>query len=91
MRGKRETEGRRSRFGRKKEAAIAALLTQRNVEEAARVAEVGTQTLYRWMKEPEFQAAMSTLLRIMVDLNVPASIRARGGPRLGARKGWRRE
>jgi hypothetical protein len=49
--------GHGSKFGRKKEEAIAALLTQRNVEEAARVAEIGTQTLYRWMKDPEFDAA----------------------------------
>ncbi len=49
--------GRGSKFGRKKEEAIAALLTQRNVEEATRVAEIGTQTLYRWMKDPEFDAA----------------------------------
>jgi transposase-like protein len=46
-----------SKFSRKKEAAIAALLTQRSVEEAARVAGIGTQTLYRWMRNPEFAAA----------------------------------
>src|SRR5258708_3539605 len=46
-----------SKFTRKKEEAIAALLTQRNVEEAARAAGVGTQTLLRWLKVPEFQAA----------------------------------
>ena len=45
-----------SKFTRKKEEAIAALLTQRNVEEAARAAGVGTQTLLRWLKLPEFQA-----------------------------------
>jgi len=45
------------KFGRKKEEAIAALLTQRNVEEAARAAGIGTRTLLRWMKEPEFDAA----------------------------------
>lgn len=49
--------GHGSKFGRKKEEAIVALLTQRNVEEAARVAEIGTQTLYRWMKDPQFDAA----------------------------------
>ena len=49
--------GHGAKFGRKKEEAIAALLTQRNVEEAARVAGIGTQTLYRWMKNPEFNAA----------------------------------
>ena len=45
------------KFGRKKEEAIAALLTQRNVEEAARAAGIGTRTLLRWMKLPEFQVA----------------------------------
>jgi transposase-like protein len=46
-----------SKFTRKREEAIAALLTQRNVEEAARAAGIGTQTLLRWLKVPEFQAA----------------------------------
>jgi hypothetical protein len=49
--------GSRAKLGRKKEAAIAALLTQRNTEEAARVANVGLRTLYRWQKDPEFDAA----------------------------------
>ncbi len=43
-----------SKFTRKKEAAIAALLTQRNVEDAARAVGIGTQTLLRWLKIPEF-------------------------------------
>ena len=45
------------KFGRKKEEAIAALLTQRNIEEAAKVAGIGANTLLRWLKVPEFQAA----------------------------------
>src|SRR5260370_2050917 len=49
--------GHGSKFTRKMEEAIAALLTQRNVEEAARTAGIGTQTLIRWMKVPEFQTA----------------------------------
>jgi len=49
--------GHGAKFGRKKEEAIAALLSQRNVEEAARVAGIGTRTLLRWLKLPEFQAA----------------------------------
>jgi hypothetical protein len=44
-----------SKFTRKKEEAIAALLTQRNIEEAAKSAGIGTQTLIRWLKIPEFQ------------------------------------
>jgi hypothetical protein len=49
--------GHGAKFTRKKEEAIAALLTQRNVEEAARSAGIGTQTLLRWLKVPEFQAS----------------------------------
>ena len=46
-----------SKLGRNKDAAVLALLSQRSVDEAARVAGVGPRTLYRWMKEPEFDAA----------------------------------
>jgi hypothetical protein len=49
--------GHGEKFGRKQEEAIAALLSQRNVEEAARVAGVGARTLIRWLKLPEFQKA----------------------------------
>src|SRR5450756_766707 len=44
-------------LGRKQEEAIAALLTQRNVEEAARAAGIGTRTLLGWLKVPDFQTA----------------------------------
>ena len=44
-------------LGRKQEEAIGALLTQRNVEEAARAAGIGTRTLLRWLQLPEFQKA----------------------------------
>jgi hypothetical protein len=97
--------GHGSKFGRKKEEAIAALLTQRNVEEAARVAGIGTQTLLRWLKVPEFKsaylearrevvsqanarlqqatsAAVSTLLKIMIDAAAPASTRVRAADRI---------
>jgi transposase-like protein len=49
--------GHGTKFGRKKEAAIAALLSQRNIEEAARSIDVVPNTLLRWMKLPEFQEA----------------------------------
>ena len=88
------------KLGRKKEDASAALLTQRNTEEAARVAKVGARTLYRWQKEAEFDAALraarraafsqsvarlqqassaavSTLLKVMVDASTPASTKVR--------------
>ena len=49
--------GHGSKFDRKKEQAIAALLTQRNIEEAAKSIGIGANTLRGWMKEPEFQQA----------------------------------
>jgi hypothetical protein len=49
--------GHGKKFGRKQEEAIAALLTQRNVEEAARAAGIGARALFRWLKLPEFQNA----------------------------------
>jgi len=92
--------GHGAKFGRKKEEAIAALLTQRNIEEAARTVGIGAQTLLRWLKVPEFEtayrearraafgqsiarlqqassAAVSTLLKVMIDPNSPASTRVR--------------
>ena len=48
--------GHGQKLGHKKEAAISALLTQRNVDEAAQAAGVGPTTLWRWLKLPEFQA-----------------------------------
>jgi hypothetical protein len=50
--------GHGSKFGRKMEAAVAALLTHRNTEEAARAVGVATKTLLRWQRIPEFQAAL---------------------------------
>jgi hypothetical protein len=44
-------------LGRKQEKAIAALLTKRNVEEAAQAAGLSTRTLMRWLKIPAFQKA----------------------------------
>ncbi len=92
--------GHGAKFGRKKEEAIVALLTQRNMEEAARAAGIGTNTLLRWLKVPEFQvayrtarrdaysqsiarlqhasgAAVSTILKVMVDPSAPAASRVR--------------
>ena len=49
--------GHGSKLGRKQEEAIAALLTHRNIEEAAGAAGIGARTVLRWLKIPEFQAA----------------------------------
>ena len=92
--------GHGQKFTRKKEEAIAALLSQRSVEDAARVIGVATMTLTRWLRIPEFQAAyraarrevffqsvsrlqqassaaVSTLMKVMVDGNAPAASRVR--------------
>jgi hypothetical protein len=53
----RQMKGHGSKFGRKKEEAIAALLTQRNLEEAARSIGVAPNTLLKWQKLPEFETA----------------------------------
>jgi transposase-like protein len=96
----RQMLGHGAKFGRKKEEAIAALLSQRNVEEAARSIGVAPNTLLRWMKLPDFQtayrearraafgqsiarlqqastAAVSTLLKTMIDPTTPPSTRVR--------------
>ena len=49
--------GHGAKFSRKMEEAIAALLTHRNHEEAARAAGIGTATLLRWEKLAEFRKA----------------------------------
>ena len=92
--------GHGEKFGRKKEEAIVALLSQRNIEEAARAAGIGTRTLLRWLTLPEFQrsyrearraavgqaiarlqqgtsAAATTLLKMLIDPKIPASVRVR--------------
>jgi transposase-like protein len=47
--------GHGAKFEQKMELAIAALLSHRSVEDAARAVGVSTNTLLRWMKEPEFR------------------------------------
>jgi hypothetical protein len=56
--------GHGSKMNRKMEAAIAALLTHRTIEEAAKAANIGTQTLLRWMKLPEFDAEYRKVRRM---------------------------
>ena len=50
-------KGHGSQYERKREPAISALLTQRSIQDAARVIGVGVSTLRRWMQIPEFDAA----------------------------------
>jgi hypothetical protein len=49
--------GHGTKFSHKMEQAVAAMLTQRNIEEAARSVGISAPTLIRWQKLPEFQAA----------------------------------
>ena len=49
--------GHGAKFDHKKEQAIAALLSRRNAEEAARAVGISANTLLRWIKDPEFDAA----------------------------------
>lgn len=44
------------KLGRKKEEAIVALLSQRSIEDAARACNTPVRTLFRWLKEPVFDA-----------------------------------
>ncbi len=63
---------RSSTLGRKQEDAIAALLTQRNIEEAARAF---GQAIARLQQGTS--AAATTLLKLLIEPNTPASVRAR--------------
>ncbi len=92
--------GHGAKFDHKKEQAIAALLSHRNVEEAARAVGISANTLQRWTKDPEFEAAyrearrtascqsiarlqdasgaaVTTVLKIMLDSKVSAGTRLR--------------
>jgi hypothetical protein len=62
------TTGHGSKFARKKEQVIAALLSHRNAEEAAHTAGISVSTLKRWMQLPEFKAAYLQARREVVSL-----------------------
>ena len=49
--------GHGAKFTRKKEEAVAALLSQRSVEDAARAIGVNANTLLRWLEIPDFREA----------------------------------
>jgi transposase-like protein len=93
-------KGHGAKYERKKEEAIVALLTQKNIEEAARSIGIGSATLLRWLKDPDFDtayrearraafrqsvarlqqasgAAVTTLLKLMIDPTTPPSTKAR--------------
>jgi transposase-like protein len=51
-----QVKGHGQKFGRKKDEAIAALLSRRSVEDAARAVGLDPNTLLRWLQMPEFRA-----------------------------------
>jgi hypothetical protein len=70
--------GHGSKFGRKKEEAIAALLSQKSIEDAARVAKIGVNTLLRWLQLPEFKAEFHKARREAVHRSVARLQQATG-------------
>ena len=46
-----------SKLKPKQGEAIVALMSHQSVDDAARAIKIGPRTLYRWLKEPEFDAA----------------------------------
>ncbi len=55
--------GSRQKLSLKQEEAIIALLTNRSTEEAARAINLGIRTLYRWPKDPDFNAGFRAARR----------------------------
>ena len=74
-------KGHGSKFSRKKEEAIAALVSCRTVEEAARAIGIGPNTLSRWLTMPDFKgeyqkaraAAVSQVFARMQQASQPAA------------------
>ena len=58
-------KGHGTKFTRKMEAAVTGLLTQKNLEEAARYADISVATLLRWQKLPEFKKPYRAAQRIV--------------------------
>ena len=64
----------------KKETAILALLQQSTVERAAAQIGISRATLFRWLKEPEFQERLMEMRRQATEmalLNLAEPLRAR--------------
>ena len=74
--------GHGEKFGRKKEEAIAALLSHRNIEDAARAIGIGYKTLLRWLTLPEFREAYRKARREAVQQAVARLQQATGAASL---------
>ena len=71
-------KGHGAKFGRKQEEAIAALLSQRSIEEAARAVSLNPNTLLRWLQLSEFRDAYLKARREVVHQSVARMQQATG-------------
>ena len=71
-------KGHGAKFGRKKEAAIAALLSSKSVDDAAHAIGVNPNTLLRWLQVPEFHDAYRKARREAVQQSVARLQQATG-------------
>src|SRR3954453_16744820 len=68
-----------TKFERKMDEAIAALLTQRNMEEAAKLVGISPSTLLSWIKQPAFEGAYRPARRPVFSQSI-ARIQQADGP-----------
>ncbi len=73
-----QMKGHGAKFGRKKEEAIAALLSSKSVEDAARAIGLNANTLLRWRQIPEFRDAYRKARREAVQQSVARMQQATG-------------
>lgn len=73
-----EIKGHGSQLGRRKEQAIAALLTSGSVAEAAESVHVSEATLYRWQQQPDFAAQFKHAKSALLEA-VTAKLRKHAG------------
>jgi transposase-like protein len=71
-------KGHGAKFGRKKDEAVAALLSHKSVEDAARSMGLNPNTLLRWLQLPEFQDAYRKARREAVHQSVARLQQATG-------------
>ena len=75
-------KGHGTKFTRKKEEAVAALLSHHSIEEAARAIGLNPNTLLRWLEIPEFRDAYRTARREAVQQAVARLQHATGAASL---------
>jgi hypothetical protein len=73
-----QMRGHGAKFGRKKEEAIAALLSSKSIEDAARAVGINPNTLLRWLAIPEFRDAYLKVRREGVGQSVARLQQATG-------------